>query len=44
MHHITYEYDSYFKILPVINEWADDPNRIKDGKKVPHDFIQWNKH
>ena len=35
----TYEYDSYFKILPVINEWADDPNRIKDGKKVPHDFI-----
>jgi UDP-N-acetylglucosamine 4,6-dehydratase/5-epimerase len=35
----TYEYDEYYKILPVINNWSDDANRIKDGKKVPHDFI-----
>jgi len=35
----TYKYDGYFKILPSINGWADDPNRIKDGVKVPDDFI-----
>ncbi|MDA9868432.1 UDP-N-acetylglucosamine 4,6-dehydratase (inverting) [Gammaproteobacteria bacterium] len=35
----TYQYDNYFKILPSINGWADDPNRIKDGIKVPDDFI-----
>jgi UDP-N-acetylglucosamine 4,6-dehydratase/5-epimerase len=34
----TYEYESYFKILPVINAWADDELRIKDGKKVAEDF------
>jgi UDP-N-acetylglucosamine 4,6-dehydratase len=34
----TYEYDKYFKILPVINDWSLSANRIKDGKKVPVDF------
>lgn len=34
----TYEYDEYYKILPVINGWGDDPDRIKDGKKVPENF------
>ena len=34
----TYEYDNYYKILPVINEWATSKERIKDGKKVPEGF------
>jgi len=34
----TYEYDSYYKILPAINDWSNDPNRIGDGKKVPERF------
>jgi FlaA1/EpsC-like NDP-sugar epimerase len=34
----TYEYPEHFKILPAINCWADDPCRIKDGKKVDEDF------
>lgn len=35
----TYEYPEHFKILPVINEWAYCPKRIKDGKKVPEGFV-----
>ena len=35
----TFEYKSHFKILPAINGWAQDPLRIKDGKRVPFDFI-----
>lgn len=35
----TYEYDEHFKILPAINKWADDPERIKDGRKVVEDFV-----
>src|SRR5690606_34019395 len=35
----TYEYPEHFKILPVINGWADSPERIKDGKKVPEGFV-----
>jgi UDP-N-acetylglucosamine 4,6-dehydratase (inverting) len=35
----TYEYTNYYKILPQINEWANDNLRIKDGKKVPEGFI-----
>ena len=35
----TYEYSSYYKILPQINEWAKDNLRIKDGKKVPDGFM-----
>ena len=34
----TFEYDSYYKILPNIFDWASDPNRIKNGKKVAQDF------
>jgi UDP-N-acetylglucosamine 4,6-dehydratase/5-epimerase len=34
----TYEYEEYYKILPVINDWHDDPLRIKDGKIVSPDF------
>ena len=34
----TFEYDDYYKILPVINDWSDDLNRIKDGVKVDSDF------
>lgn len=35
----TYEYPEHFKILPVINEWATCPKRIKDGKKVVEGFV-----
>lgn len=35
----TYEYANYFKILPNIAGWADDPSRIKDGYKVSTGFI-----
>jgi len=34
----TYEYEDYYKILPVINGWGDDPLRIKDGKSVSDGF------
>lgn len=34
----TYSYPGHYKILPVINDWGDDPERIKDGVKVPADF------
>lgn len=34
----TFEYDDYYKILPVINNWSDDINRIKGGMKVDQDF------
>lgn len=34
----TYEYDSYYKILPQIYDWANDKKRIKGGKKVNSDF------
>jgi UDP-N-acetylglucosamine 4,6-dehydratase (inverting) len=35
----TYEYPEHFKILPVINNWSNDPYRIKDGKKVSEGFV-----
>lgn len=35
----TYEYSDYFKILPAIHDWTNDPHRIGKGKKVPDDFI-----
>jgi UDP-N-acetylglucosamine 4,6-dehydratase len=35
----TYEYDTYYKILPTIHNWSNDPLRIKDGKKVPDQFV-----
>ncbi len=34
----TYEYDGYYKILPAIHGWSDDPTRIGDGKRVASDF------
>jgi len=37
--HYTYEYPSYFKILPSINDWADDPLRIGNGVKVKPGFL-----
>ena len=35
----TYEFDWYYKILPTLNQWHLDKNRIKDGKKVDKGFI-----
>jgi len=35
----TYSYNGYYKILPVINNWSVDSERIKNGKKVSSDFI-----
>ena len=29
---------NYYKILPSINKWADDPKRIGKGEKVKPDF------
>ena len=37
--HYTYEYEDYFKILPAIHKWSEDPIRIGKGKKVPEDFF-----
>ena len=35
----TFSYDGYFKILPQINNWSKDPERIKNGKLVDHNFV-----
>jgi len=35
----TYEYQDHYKILPSINDWANDPERIGNGIKVDSDFI-----
>ena len=35
----TYEYPDHFKILPSINNWANDPERIGDGIQVDPEFI-----
>jgi len=35
----TYEYKEHFKILPQINGWANDTNRIKDGVRVAEGFV-----
>jgi UDP-N-acetylglucosamine 4,6-dehydratase len=34
----TYEYKSYYKILPAIHDWSQDPARINGGKLVPQEF------
>ncbi|MAS82671.1 MAG: UDP-N-acetylglucosamine 4,6-dehydratase (inverting) [Legionellales bacterium] len=34
----TYEFESYYKILPNIGEWASHDEFRKDGKLVPKDF------
>jgi UDP-N-acetylglucosamine 4,6-dehydratase (inverting) len=35
----TFEYSSYFKILPQINNWLQDKTRIKEGIKVTEGFV-----
>jgi UDP-N-acetylglucosamine 4,6-dehydratase (inverting) len=35
----TYEYPKHFKILPSINDWANDESRIGNGIKVPENFM-----
>jgi FlaA1/EpsC-like NDP-sugar epimerase len=35
----TYEYTGHYKILPAINSWSNDQERIKDGKQVPEGFV-----
>ena len=35
----TYEYPTHFKILPSINDWANDEVRIGNGIKVPENFM-----
>jgi UDP-N-acetylglucosamine 4,6-dehydratase/5-epimerase len=34
----TVEYDNHFKILPMINNWFNSSDRIKDGVRVRPDF------
>jgi len=34
----TFEYNDYYKILPMIHDLYTDKNRIKDGIKVANDF------
>ena len=34
----TYEFDDYYKILPMINDWNFDQKRIQDGIKVDAKF------
>lgn len=34
----SYEYADYFKILPAIHGWSNDPARIKDGVRVNPEF------
>ena len=34
----TFEYDDYYKILPMINDWFNSTDRIKDGVRVDADF------
>ena len=34
----TYEYEEYFKILPAINNWFQDPKRVCKGTLVAPDF------
>ncbi len=35
----TYEYPGHFKILPSINNWSNDPERVGKGIKVDPDFL-----
>ena len=34
----TYEYPDHYKILPAINKWSKDPERINGGKLVAPEF------
>lgn len=35
----TYEFEDYYKILPAIHNWSQDPLRINGGELVHPDFI-----
>lgn len=35
----TFEYKHHFKILPMINNWFNSKDRIKDGVSVPKGFV-----
>jgi UDP-N-acetylglucosamine 4,6-dehydratase/5-epimerase len=35
----TYEYPEHYKVLPAINNWSQDADRIKDGNKVTEGFV-----
>ena len=35
----TFEYDTYYKVLPAINGWSLTSERIKDGVAVSEDFV-----
>jgi UDP-N-acetylglucosamine 4,6-dehydratase (inverting) len=35
----TFEYDSYYKILPAIHGWSSDPARVNGGKPVSEGFV-----
>jgi UDP-N-acetylglucosamine 4,6-dehydratase/5-epimerase len=35
----TYDYSGYYKILPAIHQWSDDPVRISGGSKVAAEFV-----
>ena len=35
----TYEYDWYYKIIPTLNHWHLDSERIKDGEKLANGFV-----
>ena len=37
--YFTYEYPEHFKILPQINGWSNDQERIKGGVKVTEGFV-----
>jgi len=37
--YFTHENPQYYKILPQLNNWANDTKRIKDGVKVPEGFV-----
>ena len=37
--YFTYEYKEHYKILPQINDWDKDTNRIKNGKRVNEGFV-----
>lgn len=34
----TFIYPGHYKILPMIHNWSADPERIKDGTRVPENF------
>jgi len=34
----TYEYSDYYKILPMIHNWSEDPARVGNGSRVAENF------